>query len=150
LYIILGNKDECSDKHLGHCLAAIASGQTHRQAVAYATPWNSDWEDENVSDGASTMDERKVVLGKYWKIIEDVVRNIGKVAFHEIMDELQEPFYSDCLVYYLPTDAMTQSSSTTLDGATPSVINESPSSTDDPTDCSNDITNFSQISGVFI
>lgn len=31
----MGDQDECSDMHLGHCLAAIASGQTHREVVVY-------------------------------------------------------------------------------------------------------------------
>jgi hypothetical protein len=129
----LGDKDECSDKHLGHCLAAISSGQTHRQAVAYATPWNSEWdEEEDIGDGVWDTDVRRISLGKYWQIIQDEFNKIGQTEFHEIVEELQEPYYSDCLVYYFPTGV-----STPFDDVAPPPPYEesSPSSEEIPTAC---------------
>lgn len=101
----LGDKDECSDKHLGHCLAAITSGKTHREAVAYAYPWHSGkWDEEGgLSNEAWDIDERKIALEKYWQVIETEYFNNGQTDFQEIVEELQEPYYSDCLVYYFPT-----------------------------------------------
>jgi hypothetical protein len=93
--------------HLGHCLAAIASGQTHRQAVAYCVPWNCEWDED---EGVSTCDEenswntdvRRIALKTYWQIIQSEYDNIGRKQFNKIIEELDEPFYSDCLVYYSP------------------------------------------------
>lgn len=36
---MLGDRDECSIKHIGHGTAALAHGKSWRDGVDYATPW---------------------------------------------------------------------------------------------------------------
>lgn len=96
--------------------------------MAYATPWKEedDEEEEDASDESWEMDEKKVALVKYWRIIQNEYNKIGRVVFQSIIEELQEPFYSDCLVYYFPVG----SSDTDV---TPPPFEESPKSEESPT-----------------
>ena len=105
----LGDRDECSDKHIGHCLAAIASGKTYQDVVAYKTPW------KNMSNYVNKDEYEWVAKGKskrlksYWKTIQEEYQNLGQAVFHEIIEEFQEPFYFECLVYYCPDENFLQS-----------------------------------------
>jgi len=145
----LGDKDECSSKHLGHCLAAIASGKTHRQAVAYATPWGGEPDEgqEGVINEAWDIDEREAVLEKYWEIIETEYNKVGEKEFHEIIEEFQEPYYSDCLVYYSQTEVSLSIISRDVIPSPPPSFESSPISEESPTACS---ISTSQILGIMI
>ena len=104
----LGDRDEESDKHLGHGLAAIASGQSYRDVVAFPTPWKVKDEDDAGSlnkHGDWNTDVKHITLEKYWDIVQAEFRKIGQKDFIQLVEELQEPYFSGCLVYYLPAVA---------------------------------------------
>ena len=103
----MGNMDERCDLHIGHGLAAITSGQTHHDVVAFATPW-IDGESEDEAADINTKDTRKIALGNYWQIIQREYENFGETVFKEIVEELDEPFFTDCLVYYFPIGVAAQ------------------------------------------
>ena len=81
----LGDRDEESDKHLGHCLAAIASGQSYRDVVAFPTPWKVKDEDDAGSlnkHGDWNTDVKHITLEKYWDIVQAEFRKVGQKRLH--------------------------------------------------------------------
>jgi hypothetical protein len=72
----MGDRDECSTKHIAHALAAMASGDgTWTDGVDYRRPW---------SDlPASALGRAEKRLGGRWAQVEALRAEIGAEAFRE-------------------------------------------------------------------
>jgi len=93
----LGDRDECSIKHIGHGMAALISTGDWRNAKDYETPWGY------YPYGQTVELERKYErLDEKWgKVIDTIVRidNLGRVE-DSIIPETKFAFYIEA---YLET-----------------------------------------------
>lgn len=76
-----GDRDECSEKHVNHCLAAIVTGGTWQDAVDYKRPWHYDHED-NMEGGSS----QETDLTRRWAKVQDTYDRLGHDEFMAVID----------------------------------------------------------------
>lgn len=74
----LGDRDECSIKHVGHSTAALMNGATWTEAVDYRRPWNR---------GDETPRKEKK-LAESWAKIEAIRDQIGTGRFQTIVEDV--------------------------------------------------------------
>ena len=84
----LGDRDECSNKHIGHSLAAISFGKTWEDGVDYPTPWDQPPATYVKSTGEfrewspRTLKGKQKKLRDAWFDIEDLRAEVGVPEFN--------------------------------------------------------------------
>jgi len=79
----IGDKDECTDKHIAYVLSALYLGGSPLQTVDYDTP------DPNLD-----FDSKKIIkLYELWDKVEKIVPKISKSVFKEIVDGNEHAYY---------------------------------------------------------
>ncbi len=79
----LGDRDECSIKHIGHATAAMAAGSGWSDGVDYSTPWSGD-------DAHVSLQRR---LEKQWEKVTKVRDEIGTERFDQVMRQTKFTWY---------------------------------------------------------
>jgi hypothetical protein len=81
----IGDKDECTDKHIAYVLSALYLGGSPLQAIDYDTP-NPNLE----------FDSKKMIkLYKLWDEVEEIMPKISKSIFKEIVSKNEYAYYFD-------------------------------------------------------
>jgi hypothetical protein len=82
----MGDRDECSIKHVAHALAALTTGREWTDGVDYSTPWGEpvtfyagEWREWP----QSTIDARMKQLAAKWSKVVALRDSIGAEAFTE-------------------------------------------------------------------
>ena len=95
----MGDRDECSIKHIGHATAALAAGQHWTNGIDYPSPWSS--VDVPPRGAEDRLDEK-------WASVVNMRNDIGTVRFDEVMRETKfSHYHSQNLKLHwgdLPTD----------------------------------------------
>mgnify|MGYP001770791838 CR=1 FL=1 len=79
----IGDKDECTDKHIAYVLSALYLGGSPLQTVDYDTP------NPNLD-----FDSKKMIkLYELWDKVEEIVPKISKLVFKEIVDGNEHAYY---------------------------------------------------------
>lgn len=80
----MGDRDECSVKHVGHALAALIVGRDWSNGVDYGTPWGEPvtfYQGEWREWPQATIDQRMKQLGAKWAKVVALRDSLGADAF---------------------------------------------------------------------
>lgn len=84
----LGDRDECSNKHIGHSLAAVSYGKTWEDGVDYPTPWDQPPATYVKSTGefrewtTRTIKAKEKRLRESWSMVEALRDEVGLPTFN--------------------------------------------------------------------
>lgn len=83
----MGDRDECSIKHVAHSLAAISYGKTWEDGVDYSTPWGDPvtylpLTDEFIQWGPQRLAVSEKQLREKWAKVEALRDEVGLPAFN--------------------------------------------------------------------
>lgn len=87
----MGDRDECSVKHIGHATAALAAGKDWSEGVDYRTPWATPVDPNPALEKA--IDQRYAQLGKRWAKVQAKRDEWGTERFDEVMRETKFAWY---------------------------------------------------------
>lgn len=94
----LGDRDECSIKHIGHGLAAINAGYTWREGIDYRTPWGitATWTGDGFREWTPAQIEKaEAKLSVQWDKVTRMREEIGPVAFRDSINAGKFHFYAN-------------------------------------------------------
>jgi len=80
----LGDRDECSIKHIGHATAAMAAGRDWFDGVDYSTPWSG------LTEVHVNLARR---LERQWAKVTKVRDEIGAERFDQVMRQTKFDWY---------------------------------------------------------
>lgn len=87
----MGDRDECSIKHIGHATAALAAGRDWSEGVDYSTPWSTP---VDPSPGlVKVLDQRYAQLGKRWAKVQAKRDEWGTERFDQVMQATKFAWY---------------------------------------------------------
>lgn len=112
----MGDRDECSIKHIGHATAALAAGKGWAEGVDYSTPWagDEDWLNleaynrlyPNGRDGVQIFEDWAIIpwveqrkqmqyaqLGKRWAKVQAKRDEWGTERFDQVMQATKFAWY---------------------------------------------------------
>lgn len=94
----MGDRDECSVKHVGHALAALTVGCDWSDGVDYGTPWGEPvtfYQGEWREWPQSTIDQRMKQLGAKWAKVVALRDALGTEAFAQAVTASKFGIYAD-------------------------------------------------------
>ena len=91
----MGDKDECSIKHIYWSLAALLLNQTWKDVLDYETPWD---DDDEITE--FVLEKRMNDLNEKWKTITDKRDEWGIKRFMEIVKISKFAFAEQYMEYF--------------------------------------------------
>lgn len=88
----MGDRDECSVKHVGHALAALTMGRNWSDGVDYGSPWG---EPVTFYQGEWRIDQRMKHLGAKWAKVVALRDALGTEAFAQAVTASKFGTYAD-------------------------------------------------------